>query len=400
MILDRKTKLGNVLNKSNFILLLISHGTICLGDSILLVATTLLIFDITHSGLWAGFNIIFTPIMSILLSPFAGSFGESFNSKNTIAFLNIARAFTIMLFVDNNSVWLIYLLLIIYNSISILLNPPMRKLTVTILENKELLVGNSLINGIGGIAYLIGPIVAGILGEIEGAYLIFIISSFLFAISGFTVLLIKTNGYKQKRQRYYLDSSIIEGLSYYKRDKNVRKISFINGILYFTASSINIAFYAYVFNTLCITKKEWSFILSIFYGTNIISMLISIVMRDFIKKNTKIMVCLAMVVMGIPWLVYGNTHNIKTVFPMLVIEGSAFSFCTILLVSYLQQRVMHRYIARVTSIVDIIVSFSKIGGIAFSYLILAYFEPRFVFIFNSIVIFTFTLYKFFFIKAI
>jgi MFS family permease len=398
MILGGRDRLGNI-NKSNFILFLISHGTICLGDSILLVATTLLIFDITKSGLWAGFNIIFTPVMSILLSPFAGSFGEGLNSKNTIAILNIARAFAVMLIVDNKSVWSIYLLLIIYNAIAILINPPMRKLTVTILENKELLLGNSLINGVGGIAYLVGPIAAGILVEKEGAYLLFIISSLLFAISGLTILLVKTNGYKQKRQKHYLDSSIMEGLSYYKKDKAVRKISSIYSFLYFTTSSINIAFYAYVFNTLCITKKEWGYILSIFYGTNIISMLVSIAMRDFIKKNTKLIVYLSMIIMSIPWIVYGNTHNTRMIFPMLIVEGSAFSSCTILLVSYLQQRVMRRYIARVTSIIDIIISFSKIGGIAFSYLILAYFEPSFVFIINSIAIFVFTLYKLLFTKA-
>lgn len=383
-----------------FLYYMLSQGISSLGDTFQLIATTALLLDITGSGLSAGFGMLCAPIPSILLSPFAGSLGDRLSEKHMLVILDLLRALVVILFIGTHDVWAIYILLMVLSSLNVLYSPPSRKLIVNILNNDELITGNSLMSGVSGAAYLIGPALAGIFVGLWGVKGAFLINCISFAFSAIMISVIRPNACLHKVHQNKVRSfgnfrnDIKEGIKYFLRVDDIRNLVISCTIISFGVASMNIAFYPFAFDILGVTTKGWGFMLSVFYGTNLAAMFILLKIKAKINKVIMLFIYFMFMIISIVWFSYGITTNLRLVVLLQAVEGVASALCGVLLWSRLLVVSKKSFVGRVTGLNDILNNMGRLLGIGFAYAILYFTSPKFVFMINGVILLTFAILKF------
>ncbi|MDP4093874.1 MAG: MFS transporter, partial [Bacillota bacterium] len=293
-----------------FMQLLTGEIVSAVGDTFQFVAITVLLYNLTGSGLSAAFGVICTPMTSILLSPFAGSLGDKFSEKYMLVFLDLFRAFLVTFLIGSSNTFEIYLILILLAALGTLYGPPYKKIMVHILDKKNIVAGNSIFTGVSGVVYIIGPLAASALMNRYGLDTAFYINSFSFVFSALMILFIKfdkkqiTSVRKNYRPNYNLFNGIKEGFKYCRKDRQIKHLILIGTIISLGTASVNIAFYPYVFNILKVSSEEWGIMISVFYGTNLISMFLAVLFEKFFKGRIMTIVYLLFSATSVVWFMY------------------------------------------------------------------------------------------------
>ena len=387
-------------NKS-FILFLIGQGISNLADAFHFIAVTLLLISVTGSGTYASFAVISTPIASFLFSPFAGSLGDKFNEKYLLMIICFLKSITALLFKSNSSIWDIYALMLVLSILEILYSPSKKKIIINLIDSKEVMIGNSILSGIAGFMFIIGPIVAGIIVELMGVMTIFKINSILYFLSGISIIFIKTyskNQNKSNRQVGFRPSIYLDmrkGFRYFKSKPLLKELIFVSTITSLAIASINIAFYSFAFDTLGVTSKRWGIMMSLFYGTSLFAMLISICFNKVIQKMDYLFIYLSIIIISITWFLYSMSENIIIIMGLQFIEGIFISLLTIVLSTKVQVITHRNFTARIMAINDIFNNIGKLTAAIFTYTFLRIQSVKMVFIFNFAVLFLYGIYKLF-----
>ena len=378
---------------------MISQGVSNLGDAFHLIAVTILLYKMTGSGLFTAFGIICAPIPSVFLSPIAGSLGDRFSSRSMLIIIDLFRGFVTLLFTQKLGVYEIYILLFVLSSLNVMYNPPSKKIIVNIMKNNEFVLANSILSGVSGASFLVGPILAGILIGIYGVNVAFIANSCSFIFSAFIIMTIKVRYLKdtlqntKKKFAQWIKIDIKAGFKYLQKVRPVKDLVIIGSIISFGTAAMNFAFYAFAFDVLKVGSKGWGLMLTIFYGTNLISMFISLYFNKKFKKKTLLCICLSLLIVSVVWLYYGWVRNITAVLFLQLIEGSALSLCGILITTGLQSGIKKSFVSRIMGINDIFNNAGKLAGLFCAFITLQVLSPRSVFIFNSILLMFFVAYK-------
>lgn len=385
-------------NKS-FMLFLISQGIFNLGDSFYFIAVTIFLMRITGSGISAGFITVCTPISSLLLSSFAGSLGDRFHEKHLLVFLDMLRGLMGLCFIVNSNVWMVYILMFALSLLEILSNPPRKKVIVSILKEHEIMIGNSLLSGVAGATFLIGPTIAGIVLMRSGADTVFLLSSLLFFISAFLRVGIRTKSFELSvfnRRKSFLTSireDIHTGIEYVRHTSLLKDLVFMATIVCMSTASINMAIYAFVFDGLRVTSREWGIMISVFYGASFMSMVVSILFRKIISQFEEIMICVFLISISCIWFLYTFVETWLIILFLQFIEGINASLFIIILNTQLQTTSKKDFVARVIGINDTLNNIGKLLGICCTYIILKASSFRTVFGLNALVLACFALYK-------
>ncbi|HEX9060720.1 MAG TPA: MFS transporter [Clostridia bacterium] len=382
-------------NKS-FILLLISQGISNLGDSFQLVAATTLMVSISGSGMAAGFALIFSSIPSVILSPFAGILGDKLHAKGMLITIDILRSLAVILFTVTRNITAIYFLILILSSFDILYGPARNKIISCILEKKDMISAASKQSGIFGAAFLAGPILAGVTVGLYGVNTAFIINSLSFFLSAAIILFIKENTAKAKNSKFKLAvfvKDFVDIFSYCLKMPQITRLLESGFFISFGAASINAAFYSFAFDTIGVTGKQWSIILSTLYGTNIIAMFISMLLVKRSKKTSFSYVYILMVAVSGVWFCYSISKSLLTILLLLLVEGTSMSLIGILLSGHLLMECKKSFVARVTAISDLINNSGRLASYILTFVMIGIFKDRTVFLINSIILFVFAAYS-------
>ena len=277
-----------LLSRRPFLLFLLSQGISNLGESFRFIAVTMLLFKLTGSGVSAALGLMLAAIPSIVLSPFAGTIGDMFSEKYLLAAIDLLRGAAVLLYITNKDVTAIYLMLVFMSALEMLYSPSRRKIMVSIAGKKGILHANSLMTGFSGAAFIAGPILAGILTDIYGPDPAFIINSLTYLSSSILILFIKKDtsnistrpDIKGRNRKFF--NELVKGYDYFKKDRPIKEIVLTSVIVSFNMIAINMAFYPYAFDVLSVTSKSWSMMISIYYGTNLLAM----VLMAFIPGKT------------------------------------------------------------------------------------------------------------------
>ncbi|MDP4095140.1 MAG: hypothetical protein Q8920_17535, partial [Bacillota bacterium] len=127
--------------------------------------------------------------------------------------------------------------------------------------------------------------------------------------------------------------------------------------------------------------------ISVFYGTNLISMFLAVLFEKFFKGRIMTIVYLLFSATSVVWFMYALTDNFLLVLLLQSIEGTLLAVCGIFLGSFLQTVPNKDYVARVSGVNDIINNSGKLVGILAAYLISVIGFTRFVFTINSVFLF-------------
>jgi len=404
--------MGEIYKKREYALLLLSQGALSLGESFRFIAVTLLLFNITGSGVSTATGLIVSALPSIVFSSFAGTLGDMINNKHLMAFTDFVRSGVLLYFVFVDSITEIYVLLVFIAILDLFYGPARKKIILSVCGREGVLRANSVITGLSGAAYLVGPLLAGILTDKYGPGPSFCISSITAVISAAALMCIKMTEsdsavpgkkttaknrslLKYKKNKNSVLGTIVyetaKGFSYCRSSFQVKLIILAGFISGFCIISINMAFYPFAFDTLKMTGKGWSFLISIYYGSNLLSMFL---IRFIATKNNYTMwkfISSGYILTSVIWLSYGFTQNICLVYVLQLFEGVILTISGIFLGTLPQVVSAKGYVARVTGINDIVSNTAKIGGLAVSYILMMFESYRSVFYICSIILLSFSI---------
>jgi MFS transporter, DHA3 family, macrolide efflux protein len=391
---DKNRQVGFTAGK-DFLLYSASQFVSCLGDAFQTVATAVLLFGLTGSGLYAGIGAVFPLLSGILISPFAGFLGDRFSTKRLLAAIGIVKGFSVMMFEVVGSLWQCYALIIVLSVINVFYGIPGRKITPCLVPGKNLLVGNSLLNGLTGAAFFVGPSAAGLIVKQWGAGEAMVVCGSLYILSSLLIpfLVIPKDVIDKKagRERISPFTKIMEGCRYCLGKKELRNTVFAFSAISFGSASTNMAFYPYSFDILRIDPTQWGVIVSVFNGVILLSTAFSIAARRGLGKSFHLLVFLPCMAIAAAWLCYSLIGSFAAVLPALALEGTSYFFVVTLLTTKLQLSSDLGHMARVLGTNDIFVNASRLLGIGAAWAIMHFRGVPAVFAMNAAALFTFAL---------
>ena len=391
----------SLIKNKSFVMILLGQGFSNIGDAFQFIASTTMLVKVTGSGLSAIIGIILSQLPSFLLSPFAGYLGDRFRAKNLCVIMDLLKSFVVLLFIGNNSSEKLYFLLFVLSIVDIVYSPAKRKLIICIVREKELLFTNSLITGVSGLAFLIGPVIAGWAVMKFSTDIAFFANCFLHILSTVLLLFIKSKNIHDSNASKNIKinkfdgviADIKGGFKYFKSVPEIKNLLILSTVICSTGASINIAFFPFAFDTLRITEKQWGLMISIFNGTNFLAMLLAFVLNKKINKRMNIYIIISAIAISWIWFFYSITEKLNIILMLQFFEGTILAFCSILIGTRLQSVIKKSYMARVMSIGDIINNAGRIIGVSLAYILLGSYAESSVFLLNSILLFLFVFYK-------
>jgi len=384
-----------VRKNNSFTLYLAGQGISGLGDSIRFIAVTMLIFNITGSGVSTALGVVFSTIPNIVASPFSGVLGDRTNERRLLAMVDLVRLLPVLLLLYVNNAIQIYVVLILLAILDVFYGPSRRKFILGITGREGALKANSMLAGVSGAAYLAGSPLAGFITDRYGPFPAIMLSGVCFIISFvLTVLACSASRgcYKLDKKRggrIKTDNAAGEFLCavrYCVKTPDIGNLLVIGFITGFCMLAVNLAFYPYAFDVLRVTAKGWGFMMTIYYGTNLLAMLIVRNIEKKIMGKENIYFYAGMMIVAVIWALYAVIKNYADVLLLQFIEGSAAAFCSILLAARFQAITDMGYMARVSGINDILSSAGKITGMVIAGVLTGHFSYGAVFVFNSAIL--------------
>ena len=161
--------------------------------------------------------------------------------------------------------------------------------------------------------------------------------------------------------------AIVRGLRYCFSEKSIRRAVLTLSVVDCGTVSVNIAFYAYAFDTLKVTSAYWGLLLSVLYGMGIFAMLFLLRRQKALTRNAFATADLCIILMALAWSFYALTRNTQALLAGAAVEGFFTSLGTTLLVTTMLKSSRQDYTARVTGVRDMCSYASKLIGIGLTY---------------------------------
>lgn len=367
---------------------LAGQGILALGESIRFIAVTMLIYDLTGSGISAATGVALSTLPGILLSPFAGFLGDRIRNGRILILIDLARFIVTPLFLLSVRVGHVYFLLILVSLLDVFYIPSRRKFMLILTGKKDALRANSLLTGANGAAYLAGPLLTGVITDRHGYMPVFLIAAACcFAASVLTLFGL----YAQGEDRRFVSNGrrgvpeVTNALNYCRRDHHVRELLRIGCIIGFCTLCVNLAFYPFAFDLLKVTAKGWGLMITIYYGTNLIAMLLVRFIAKQIEGRETGVFYFSLVLVSLIWFVYAFTGKYAIVLMLQFTEGILISGCGILLAARFQRIVSKEYMARISALNELLGSLGKLAGMGCMTMVLRSFSFREVFVLSSLI---------------
>lgn len=378
----------------SFLLFLFGQGVSNLGDSFRFVAVTVLLYELTGSGVAAALGLLFSILPSLVLSPFAGAAGDILDEKYLLAGIDLVRAASVLLFLSRSDPTGIYLILVLLSALDTIYGPLRKKFILRLAGKNGVLKANSLLTGVSGAAYLTGPFMAGFLTDAYGPSPAFAISSAACVMSAAATLLVRVKAWpRRKSAGCNLMREIAAGVGYCQRNRQVREIIGAMIVTGFSAIAMNMAFYPFAFDSLAVTAKGWSLMITVYYGTNLMALPVISLLGKIVGRPDLRLFYAGLFLTGMIWLIYTFTYSYFTVILLQFVEGTVLAVCGILLSSRMQLVSDSGYLARVAGVGDILSGGAKLCAMGCALLIMQTASFRLVFLINAVLLLLFSFYR-------
>ncbi len=214
----------------------------------------------------------FTIIPVFIIGPVAGVYVDRWDRRRTMYlcdFLRAAMVFTIPFFLFyTKSIIPIYIIIFLTFSVGRFFVPAKLAIVPDLVEKKDLLIGNSLVNITGMIAAVLGFGISGVLVEWVGAKSGFYLNSLSFVISGALIFFI-TKRFNSEAldikefSREIVDvikksvlQEIKEGVVYFIRQKDIRLTAAVMFILWAALGAVYVVMIVFVQSVLNSATKD------------------------------------------------------------------------------------------------------------------------------------------------
>jgi MFS family permease len=155
-----------VLGIRNFRLLWIGQGLSLIGDQFMMIALPWLVLLMTGDSLALGFVLALIGIPRAIFMLVGGALTDRFSQRSIMLASDILRLALIALlamivFAGSIQIWMLYVFALAFGTVSGFFLPASNSMVPRIVNNEELMVGNSIIQGTSQLSVFIGPLLAG-----------------------------------------------------------------------------------------------------------------------------------------------------------------------------------------------------------------------------------------------
>ncbi|MCK9431254.1 MAG: MFS transporter [Candidatus Omnitrophica bacterium] len=265
-------KFREVLKNRNFFLLWLGQIISQLGDRLGQMALIAFVYmRAPGSTLQIAKILSFTIIPVFLIGPLAGVYVDRWDRRRTMFACDFLRSLLVLaiplfLFYSKNLAP-VYLIIFIAFSIGRFFVPAKLSIIPDLVDKKDLLIANSLVNTTGMIAATLGFGISGVLVEWLGAKSGFYLNSLTFLISAMLIFLISKKfvvamDFKKVGQEIMdvisksVFQEIKEGVFYFIRKKDIRFTAGIIFALWSALGAVYVVIIVFVQNTLHSTTKD------------------------------------------------------------------------------------------------------------------------------------------------
>jgi MFS transporter, DHA3 family, macrolide efflux protein len=265
-----------VLKNRNFFLLWMGQIISQLGDRLGQMALIAFVYmRAPGSTLQIAKILSFTIIPVFIIGPLAGVYVDRWDRRRTMFACDFLRSLLVLaiplFLLYTKNLGPVYLIIFIVFSIGRFFVPAKLSIIPDLVDKKDLLIANSLVNTTGMIAAVIGFGASGVLVEWLGAKKGFYLNSLTFLISGMFIFLISKKfvvamNFKQVGQEIIevisksVFQEIKEGLSYFMRKKDIRFTAGIIFALWSALGAVYVVVIVFVQNALHSTTKDLGFL--------------------------------------------------------------------------------------------------------------------------------------------
>lgn len=166
-----------------------------LGSTLLRFALSLYVLDITgRADIYATLYAISS--VPLLLSPLGGAIADRFNRRNLMVIYDmlssiIIYGFLLLLSIDNTSVILIGIVMILLAIISAMYSPVVMASIPLLVAEKRLEQANGIVNGVQALSSVAAPVLGGVLYSVVGLKTLVFMSCIAFFLSAILEMFIK-----------------------------------------------------------------------------------------------------------------------------------------------------------------------------------------------------------------
>ncbi|MBI4982207.1 MAG: MFS transporter [Candidatus Omnitrophica bacterium] len=266
------SKFRDVFKSRNFFLLWLGQLVSQLGDRLDQMALIAFVYQRAPGSTIEIAKILsFTIIPVFLIGPIAGVYVDRWDRRRTMYACDFLRAFLVLLIplflFYTKSLAPIYLVIFLVFSIGRFFVPAKMSIIPDLVEKKDLLMANSLVNTTGMIAAILGFGISGVLVEWLGARSGFYLDAFSFFVSGTLILFIvkkassrinlKTMGREiVEVLRKSVFQEIKEGIIYFIKKKEIRFTAGIIFTLWSALGAVYVVIIVFVQKTLHSATKD------------------------------------------------------------------------------------------------------------------------------------------------
>ena len=279
------SKFRRVLKNRDFFLLWIGQIISQVGDRLGFMALIGFAYSKKAQGSSAEiFKILlFTIIPVFLIGPLAGAYVDRWDRRRTMYASDLLRAFLVLiipffLFYHRN-LSIAYILIFVIFCIARFFLPAKMAIVPDLVEEKDLLIANSLINITGMIAFIVGSGISGVLIEWVGVEKGFYIDTLSFIVSAACIFLIsrssrgeinliRMGGELVEAIRKSIVQEIGEGVVYFFKSKDIRLTAGVLFLLSSALGAISVVSIVFIQNTLHSATKDLG-LLIMFLGSGL-----------------------------------------------------------------------------------------------------------------------------------
>lgn len=367
------------MKNKNFVIVVIGQIISLFGNAIQRFCMSLYILDLTGSAKTFSIILAISNIPYILFAPIAGLLADTINRKKIMVYLDflssvLMAGYSIIIISGKDSSIIIAVVMFILSTIYTLYSPSVTSCIPQIVEREKLATANAIIQQVGYIVNLAGPIIAGLLYGFVGMKMIVVINAISFFISAILELLldIPDLGVKEK-----LNNPLLKSVKEMKKSfvylKNKKKI--VLGIIFsYALTNIFVVPVLSVVSPYFINVKldmpssiygyvEGVFVLGMIIGATLITLNPNLFIMKKLHKTMYPMVA-ALLIMGIS--TYLSIQNKFIILGLYSIGGFwimlSLALSNIISLTYIQQEISEEMLGKVSAFSTAVATASVVPG--------------------------------------
>ncbi|XOV88176.1 MAG: MFS transporter [Pseudomonadota bacterium] len=367
----RETKMLAPLGVHNFRLLWLGSMLSYLGGQLTLIAFPWLILKVTGDPLAMGSVLAVASVPRALFMVFGGAVTDRFSPRLVMLWVNWLRGFLMfglapVIYFELMDVWMVFVVAGIFGVIDAFYWPASSAILPRLLPPALLPAGNSLVQGMGQISMMLGPVIAGFVitlfateagdngpgNDMPGIAVVFLVDGVGFVVAAVALAMIRLPPQSAAGSTSGFARSILEGFGVTWRDMPVRLITvaFTLFSLFFRGP------YIVGIPILCDQRFDdgalaFGLIGSAFGAGSLLGLVLAGSLPRLPDRFLGTLILLDFIVLGGSFVVFALAPDLPWLMLASALGGIADGYMIILLVSWLQIRVPTEFLGRVMGVI-------------------------------------------------